>query len=103
MNYLTKGAIIGIILVIVLSLVLSPFLCNSIRIDNPDVKCKGDYYLTVSLRMYSSWYTLFLVVLGCISGMFISRLAFLICNREIKEEQFNKEVKNKNYSWIWEN
>lgn len=102
MGYLKTGVVMGIFFVFVLSLVLTPLICKSIKMDNSDVTCNLESQLKIFGRIYTQTYTPLLIIFGGITGILITKLSFKITKREYIETEIEKKNERKKYDWPWE-
>jgi hypothetical protein len=104
MGYIIKGAIFGFIGILVLSMIMMPFLCYSISLDDEDVNCSAERNINLFFGIYSNIYSSLLLFFGMILGILIMRFIFLIQNKHdvLKQEIYNKTQKNKRFLWMWE-
>lgn len=99
-----KGGLIGIIIILILSMILTPIICDSIRAENSSVSCGWYNNLDILSRVYLNIYSIPLIALAFLSGALIGRTVHLVKSRfETDRKYLAKKIEAKKPSpWIWE-
>lgn len=104
MSAVLKGGILGIVIVLILSLAITPLVCDSIRQDNPEVKCNWGYNWDLFLRVWMHFASIILLMISFLVGVLIGRTVDIIKNRyALENRSLVKKLEQKKESlWPWE-
>ena len=102
MGLIFKGSVYGVLLIVVLSAVMSPFICISVS-SRVDVVCDFAYSSEVFLNIYANPYSPILLLLGAVVGGLVGRAIALVKSKgDILDRQEYLKTKNKKFLWMWE-
>lgn len=104
MSYVFNAGLWGIVLILVLSFMMTPLVCNSIKQENPSVSCSIYDDMDIFTRLYTNIYSLPLIILGFVAGSLTGRTISLIRKRyEMSEDKLLRKIEKKESPWPWEN
>ena len=102
MGYWISGGIGGLIAIIIFSAIFTPFLCNSIRVENPQVSCSLNENTQIFMRIYGQASAFPLLIFGYLTGAFMLKLLYAVKNTREKGFDLTGKTPSREYKWTWE-
>jgi hypothetical protein len=103
MRTIIAGTITGVIGILILSLLISPYLCNSIKQDYKEINCNSDYVIKIFFNIYSNPSSILLLLFGAVSGGLIGRAVALVKLRmNPLERELLEKKREKQFKFPWE-
>lgn len=104
MGYWLNGGMIGIIIILVLSMAMTPVLCNTFQQRYTQVSCQLEDNIQTFSNIYLQGYFILLLIAAFIAGGLVARLFYMtkhrfdITTKAITEKAYGKP----RFKWMWE-